>query len=69
MTNISEITGIEDDAITMQSIFEFHQTGFDDEGKVLGDLVATGVVPKFISELQDRKIPVNMDLFKTPEDK
>jgi pilus assembly protein CpaF len=68
ITNISEITGMEGDTITMQSIFEFTQTGFDEHGRVLGSLHATGAVPKFVHELRQRGIEVDMGLFRTEEE-
>jgi pilus assembly protein CpaF len=63
ITAISEVTGMEQDVITMQEIFTFKQEGFDSEGKVQGRFVATGQVPKFYDELQRRGVSVNMDLF------
>jgi pilus assembly protein CpaF len=68
ITNISEITGMEGETITMQSIFEFTQTGFDDKGRVVGALHATGAVPKFVHELRQRGIEVDMGLFRTEEE-
>ena len=69
ITNISEITGMEGDTITMQSIFEFTQTGFDEHGRVTGSLHATGAIPKFVHELRQRGIEVNMGIFRTEEEK
>jgi pilus assembly protein CpaF len=69
ITNISEITGMEGETITMQSIFEFAQTGFDERGRVVGSLCATGAVPKFAHELRQRGVEVDMGLFRTEEDK
>jgi pilus assembly protein CpaF len=63
ITAISEITGMEQDVITMQDIFTFKQEGFDSEGKVLGHFAATGFVPKFYDDLQRRGVSVNMDIF------
>ncbi len=68
ITNISEITGMEGETITMQSIFEFTQTGFDEHGRVVGSLHATGAVPKFVHELRQRGIEVDMGLFRTEEE-
>ena len=45
--NITEIYGIEDDAILTQDIFSFEQTGIVD-GKVQGDLMPTGIRPTFM---------------------
>ena len=65
VVSISEITGMEGDTITLQTIFEYHRTGFDDNGKILGELRATGMVPKFVHELKERGTEVDMDLFRT----
>ena len=43
--SISEITGLEGDIITMQDIFCFRKNGKTDDGKVLGEFVATGIRP------------------------
>jgi pilus assembly protein CpaF len=68
ITNISEITGMEGDMIIMQSIFEFTQSGYDEKGRVIGSLHATGAVPKFVHELRQRGIEVDMGLFRTEEE-
>jgi len=61
---ISEITGMEGDIITMQEIFAFKQTGVGPDGKTLGEMVATGIVPKFILTLRQRGIPVDLTMFR-----
>ena len=63
ITDVCEITGMEGDVITMQSIYEFRQEGFTEDGKVKGKLHATGAVPKFVHELRERSIDVDMSLF------
>ena len=45
---ITEVYGIEDDQILTQDIFEFKQTGLDEDGRVLGTLEPTGVRPTFM---------------------
>jgi pilus assembly protein CpaF len=45
ITYISELTGIEGDQISIQDIFVYKQSGYED-GKVSGALTATGVIPK-----------------------
>ena len=52
------------DAVAVQDIFQFKQEGFDAEGHVVGQFVATGVVPVFYEELQQRGVPVDMDVFR-----
>lgn len=63
LMNISEITGMEGDIVTMQDIFVFEQTGVDRKGRVEGNMKATGVRPKFLSELEAAGIRVSPNLF------
>lgn len=63
VTSVSEITGMEGDMITMQDIFVFRQTGFDDKGKVLGKFSATGVRPMCIEEIKYKGIKLPNDIF------
>jgi len=65
ITNISEITGMESGTVQLNEIFKFQQDGFDEDGRVKGDFVATGVVPHFYDELQQRGISVDMSIFKS----
>ncbi|MBD0371392.1 MAG: CpaF family protein [Pyrinomonadaceae bacterium] len=52
VTSISEITGMEGEAITMQEIFQYERTGVDREGKVMGRFRATGIRPRFSERLK-----------------
>ena len=63
---ITEVFGMEGDAVAMQEIFVFEQTGFED-GKVQGSLVATGVIPKFLERLRDHGQDVPDELFRRPD--
>ena len=63
VTCISELTGMEGEVITMQDIFVYRQTGVGPSGEIEGFHDATGAVPKFINELQQRGIPVDMSVF------
>ncbi len=49
--SVSEITGMEGDTITMQDIFVFKRTGKDENGKVQGQFMATGMRPKCAEQL------------------
>ncbi len=62
--DIEEIVGMEGDMITMQPLYVFRQQGFDGEGRVRGYFTATGAVPRFVNELKERHIDVDMDLFQ-----
>ncbi len=48
---ISEITGLENDALAMQDIFLFERKGIDESGKVRGVFRASGVQPRFADRL------------------
>jgi pilus assembly protein CpaF len=64
VTHISEITGMEGDIITMQDIFLFKQHGYDENGRVLGEFVPTGFIPKFYDELRRRGVEIDLSIFK-----
>jgi len=64
LMSLSELTGMEGDVITMQEIFRFKMSGRDEKGRVLGHFEATGIRPKFMSELADRGIALPADLFR-----
>jgi pilus assembly protein CpaF len=47
LTNITEVTGMEGQMVTMQEIFRFQQTGVSPDGEVLGQFAPTGIRPTF----------------------
>src|SRR6476659_2710937 len=61
---ISELTGMEQDVITMQDIFLFDRTGLTPEGKVTGRFRATGVRPKCAERLATMGIKLPIDMFE-----
>jgi len=64
IVQISEVTGREGTTILMQDIFVFEQTGFTDEGKVVGKMVATGNIPSFIEMLKVKgDLKLDMSVF------
>ncbi len=58
LVELAEVTGMEGAVVTTQTIFQFEQRGVED-GKVIGDFVATGVRPLFLDRLEryGHKIP------------
>ena len=64
ITNIAEITGVEQNIVQLQDIFRYVQEGFDENGKVRGHFEATGTVPQFYEDLRSRGIPVDMSIFQ-----
>ncbi|MGC1777689.1 MAG: ATPase, T2SS/T4P/T4SS family, partial [Xanthobacteraceae bacterium] len=49
--SVAEITGLEGDIIQMQEIYKFVRTGTAPDGGVLGHFQATGVRPRFLTDL------------------
>ena len=62
--SLSELTGMEGDTITMQEIFRFKMSGRDDAGNTLGHFEATGIRPKFATELATLGINLDPALFR-----
>ena len=64
VTNISEVTGMEGEIITMQDIFVFERTGIGPGGKVTGRFRATGIRPKCSEKLATAGMPLRPDMFE-----
>src|SRR5213080_3835238 len=58
VTSIAEITGLEGDILQMQEIYKYVRTGTAADGTVEGHYQATGVRPRFLSELVARGINI-----------
>jgi pilus assembly protein CpaF len=52
VVNITEIYGIDEDEILTQDIFTFQQTGVNEDGRIQGELRATGVRPTFMGQFE-----------------
>lgn len=63
LTGLQEITGMENEIITLQEIFSFEQTGVDPKGKVKGRFKASGIRPKFTERFQGLGITVPSNIF------
>jgi pilus assembly protein CpaF len=61
--NVTEITGMEGEVVTLQDIFVFEKRGLSPEGRVLGRFAATGIRPKFYEKLLSAGIRLSPDLF------
>ena len=59
----SEVVGMEGDTIVMQDIFRFEQTGIDEDGKVLGELLPTGLRPRINDRIIDAGIQLPPTVF------
>jgi len=64
VTAISEITGMEQEAITMQDIFVFEKMGLSERGKVKGSFRATGIRPKCAQSIASSGINLPRQMFE-----
>ena len=64
ITHLSEITGMEEDIVSMQDVFVFEKQGVSPDGRVLGAFTATGIRPKFAERLKASGIPVQASWFE-----
>jgi pilus assembly protein CpaF len=58
VTHLSEITGMEEDIVSMQDVFVFEKKGISADGRVVGAFTATGIRPKFAERLKASGINV-----------
>ncbi len=63
VVNITEITGMEGQVVTMQDLFVFEKRGMSPEGRVIGRFAATGIRPRFDEKLVSAGILLSADLF------
>jgi len=64
VTSISEITGMEENVISMQEIFFFNKKGIGPDGKVIGSFQPTRIRPKFLDRLRVSGILLPPSLFE-----
>jgi len=64
LTSLQEVNGMEGEIITMSDLFSFERQGLDENGKVLGRLKATGVVPGFYKSLAPRGLTLPIETFE-----
>jgi len=65
ITHITEVVGMEGEVITLQDIFVFKQRGRDEKGRILGEIIPTGIKPKFFEKLTEAGMTISNDLFNT----
>jgi pilus assembly protein CpaF len=61
---ISEVTGMEEDVISMHDMFVFTQTGVDSEGHAQGLFQATGIRPRCMDRLAAAGIRLPVEMFE-----
>ncbi|MGE5596923.1 MAG: CpaF family protein [Hyphomicrobiales bacterium] len=65
VVNVTEVAGMEGNLVTLQDVFAFRQTGISPEGKVIGEMKATGIRPRFAERLQSFGFSIDEDIFNT----
>jgi pilus assembly protein CpaF len=63
VVNVTEVTGMEGEIVTLQDIFVFEKRGLNPDGQVVGRFAATGIRPKFHEKLLAAGIRLRPDLF------
>ncbi len=64
LTNVTEITGMEGDVISMQDLFVFEKRGVSSDGRVVGIFTATGIRPKFAERLKAGGFDLPSNMFE-----
>jgi pilus assembly protein CpaF len=63
VTQVTEITAMEGERITMQDVFVFQQRGLDVDGKVLGSFQSTGLRPRLADRCEQQGFSLAGSLF------
>jgi pilus assembly protein CpaF len=66
ITYVTEVSGMEGDTIVMSDIFKFEIQGTNSEGKVIGELRATGIRPLFMERISKAGFPLGPSIFMPP---
>jgi pilus assembly protein CpaF len=64
VTSVTEITGMEENVISMQEIFSFVRKGIGPDGKVIGVFKPSGIRPKFLERLRVAGVVLPPSLFE-----
>jgi len=64
VTSIAEITGMEENVISMQEIFTFTKKGIGPDGKVIGVFQPTRIRPRFLERLRVAGIVLPPSMFE-----
>jgi pilus assembly protein CpaF len=63
--SIAEITGMDENVISMQDIFTFERKGIGPNGKVIGTFKPSGIRPRFLDRLRTAGVVLPGELFET----
>lgn len=63
IVNITEVQGLEGDVVVLQDIFTFKQKTVGKDGKIIGELVPTGIIPRFYEYFEVCGINIPTSIF------
>jgi len=63
VTYVTEVAGMEGDIVVLSDIFKFVQTGVSTDGKIIGDMSATGIRPNFTPRLEAAGFKLGAEVF------
>ncbi len=63
VTYVTEVAGMEGDVIVLTDIFKYVQSGVTPDGKILGEVNATGIRPNFTPRLEAAGFKLSADVF------
>ena len=61
--SITEVQGMQGDAVTLAEIFRFKETGYDKNRRIIGTFQSMGLIPKFLDKLEAKGVIVPRDMF------
>ena len=62
VVQISEVTGMEEDVITMHDVFRFVRSGVDAQGRVVGRFAPSGVRPRILDRLDEAGLEMPVEI-------
>ncbi len=68
ITSITEVVGMQGEAVTLQEVFRFKEEGFDKNRKIVGQFQAMGLIPTFIEKFEQRGVMIPRNLFTSGAD-
>jgi pilus assembly protein CpaF len=69
VTYITEVQGMEGESILLQDIFVFEAEGLGPDGKLIGKLKPTGLVPQFIENFKAHGVEMSQSVFHSANEK
>jgi pilus assembly protein CpaF len=58
VTSIHEVVGMEEATVTMQELFKFQISNIEQDGRIVGELLSTGLVPTFADRFTQAGVPL-----------